>query len=43
MSDKIYTIMLGNKYVRLVLQEHWKSNRRKWMDYLELLDENRSI
>ena len=43
MSEKIYTIMLGNKYVRLVLQEHWNSNRRKWMDYLELLDENRSI
>ncbi len=43
MSDKIYTLLLGNKYVRLILQEHWNSNRRKWMDYLELLDEKRSI
>ncbi|MHA1977816.1 MAG: hypothetical protein ACW98I_12985 [Candidatus Hodarchaeales archaeon] len=43
MSDKYYTIRLGNKYVRLVLQEHWNSNRRKWMDYLELMDESRPI
>ncbi len=42
-SNKIYHITLSNRYVRLMLQEHWNSNRRKWMDYLEFLDEERSI